>query len=71
MVNYISGLVFVILLVVGFVVLGLVASFNVPLAVVLGLAWVFFDVVISSSICLAAQWERAVIFRLGKYQDTG
>ena len=32
-----------------------------------GLLWLFFDVVISSSIRLAAQWEKAVVFRLGKY----
>lgn len=70
MFNYISGLVFVILLVLGVVVLGVVASYSPVLAVVLGIAWLFFDVVISSSICLAAQWERAVIFRLGKYQMT-
>jgi regulator of protease activity HflC (stomatin/prohibitin superfamily) len=70
MVNYISGLVFVILLVVGFIVLGIVAQSSVPLAVLLGIAWLFADVVISSSIGLAAQWERAVVFRLGKYHTT-
>ena len=37
---------------------------------VVGIVWLFADVVISSAICLAAQWERAVVFRLGKYQDT-
>jgi regulator of protease activity HflC (stomatin/prohibitin superfamily) len=70
MVNYISGLAFVILLLLGFVIAGVLASTSVPLAAVFMLAWVFFDVVIASSICLAAQWDRAVIFRLGKYQAT-
>jgi regulator of protease activity HflC (stomatin/prohibitin superfamily) len=70
MVNYISGLVFVVLVLVGCIVVGIVASVSPGLAVVLGIAWLFADVVISSAVCLAAQWERAVIFRLGKYQDT-
>ncbi len=70
MVNYISSLVFIVLLVVGFFVIGLVASFSGPLAVLAGLAWLFLDIVISSAICMAAQWERAVVFRLGKYQST-
>ena len=68
MVNYISGLVFVILLFVGFVVTGVAAAYNMVLAVLVAIAWLFFDVVIASSICLAAQWERAVIFRLGRYK---
>ena len=31
------------------------------------LAWLFLDVVVSSAIRLAAQWEKAVVFRLGKF----
>ncbi len=67
MVNYISGLAFVVLLVVGVLVTAAVASLSPVLAFVVGLLWLFFDVVISSSIRLAAQWEKAVVFRLGKY----
>ncbi|GAC1467780.1 MAG: slipin family protein [Isosphaeraceae bacterium] len=70
MVNYISGLVFVVLLFIGFVILGLVWQVTPLLAILGGVVWLFLDVIIASSICLAAQWERAVIFRLGKYQDT-
>ena len=31
------------------------------------MGWMFLDVVVSSSIRLAAQWEKAVVFRLGKF----
>ena len=42
-------------------------SSSVPLAFLFLLGWLFVDVVISSSIRLAAQWEKAVVFRLGKF----
>jgi regulator of protease activity HflC (stomatin/prohibitin superfamily) len=68
MVNYISAMIFILLLVAG---VGLTAGLfqaGYPLiAVCLGLVWLFLDVVISSSVRLAAQWEKAVVFRLGKY----
>lgn len=70
MVNYISGLVFVVLLLVGVLVVGAVAAFNPLLAVILGILWFFADLVIASAIVVAVQWERAVVFRLGKYQST-
>jgi regulator of protease activity HflC (stomatin/prohibitin superfamily) len=70
MVNYISGLVFVVLLVVGLIGSGAVAQASPPLGVAAFVLWVFLDVVVASAIRLAAQWERAVVFRLGKYQDT-
>lgn len=69
MVNYISGLVFVVLLVIGVALIGPVAPAHPVLALVLGMAWVFADMVASSAIQLAAQWQRAVVFRLGKYKD--
>ena len=40
---------------------------SVPLAFLFALGWLFLDVVIASSIRLAAQWEKAVVFRLGKF----
>jgi regulator of protease activity HflC (stomatin/prohibitin superfamily) len=67
MVNYISGLVFAILFVLGLVIAGVVSQGNVGIAVLLAIAWLFLDVVVSSSIRIAAQWERAVVFRLGKF----
>jgi regulator of protease activity HflC (stomatin/prohibitin superfamily) len=37
------------------------------MAFLFALAWLFLDLVIASSIRLAAQWEKAVVFRLGKF----
>ena len=67
MINYISNLVFVVLLILGGVVAIGIGQQNPLLAVLFGVGWVFLDVVISSSIRLAAQWEKAVVFRLGKF----
>ena len=69
MVNYISALVFVILLLVGGAVVAPMATINPVLAVVVGIVWLIADVIISSAIQLAAQWQRAVVFRLGKFKD--
>ncbi len=67
-VNYISGLVFVVLAILGFVIAGLVAAGGyVGPAAILGLLWLFMTIYISSAIRLAAQWEKAVVFRLGKF----
>ena len=67
MINYISGLVFVVLLLLGGVGTLAIGQQSVPLAFLFALGWLFVDVVISSSIRLAAQWEKAVVFRLGKF----
>jgi regulator of protease activity HflC (stomatin/prohibitin superfamily) len=67
MINYISGLVFVVLLLLGGAGTVAIAQRSVPLAFLFMLGWLFVDVVISSSIRLAAQWEKAVVFRLGKF----
>ncbi len=68
MVNYISGLVFVVLAILGVVIAGLVgAGGYVGPAAILGLVWLFMTMYISSAIRLAAQWEKAVVFRLGKF----
>jgi len=69
MVNYISGLVFVILLLVGGAVVVPIAAVNSVLAAIVGIVWLIADVIISSAIKLAAQWQRAVVFRLGKFKD--
>ena len=67
MINYISGLVFVMLLLLGGVGTVAIGQQSVPLAFLFALGWLFLDVVIASSIRLAAQWEKAVVFRLGKF----
>jgi regulator of protease activity HflC (stomatin/prohibitin superfamily) len=65
MTNYISGIVFVVL-----AVAGAAATFILSLAplaaVVFGAVWLLAGVLIASSIRLAAEWERAVVFRAGK-----
>jgi regulator of protease activity HflC (stomatin/prohibitin superfamily) len=67
MINYISGLVFVVLLVVGGVATVAVGQQSPAMAFLFALFWLFLDVVVSSSIRLAAQWEKAVVFRLGRF----
>ncbi len=67
MINYIPGLVFVVLLLLGGAGTVAMAQQSVPLAFLFALGWLFLDVVIASSIRLAAQWEKAVVFRLGKF----
>jgi regulator of protease activity HflC (stomatin/prohibitin superfamily) len=67
MVNYISGLVFVVLAMVGGIMSLLIGRWSPGLGFLFGFAWLFLDFVAASAIRLAAQWEKAVIFRLGKY----
>jgi regulator of protease activity HflC (stomatin/prohibitin superfamily) len=67
MVNYISGLVFVVLTLLGVVIAGLLGAANVGAAVIVGMLWLFMTVYVASAIRLAAQWEKAVVFRLGKF----
>jgi regulator of protease activity HflC (stomatin/prohibitin superfamily) len=69
MVNYISGLVFVVLLVVGIAITAAIGQVAPLMAFLFGVLWLLFDVVIASSIRLAAQWEKAVVFRLGMYHS--
>jgi regulator of protease activity HflC (stomatin/prohibitin superfamily) len=70
MTNYISGLVFFLLLIPGGLVLVPLFQTQPALAVVLGLLWLILDASIASAIQLAAQWERGVVFRLGKLHGT-
>jgi regulator of protease activity HflC (stomatin/prohibitin superfamily) len=67
MINYISGLVFVLLLLLGGATTIAIGQQNMGAASLFALAWLFLDMVVSSSIRLAAQWEKAVVFRLGKF----
>jgi regulator of protease activity HflC (stomatin/prohibitin superfamily) len=69
MVNYISGLVFVVLLLVGAAIVVPMGQAQPGLAVLVGIVWFIADLILSSSIRLAAQWEKAVVFRLGKFKD--
>ncbi len=69
MVNYISGLAFVIVLLIGAAIVGPVAQAHPVIAAVVGTAWFVADAVLASAIQLAAQWQRAVVFRLGKFRE--
>src|SRR3954453_2785140 len=67
MINYIGGLVFVVLLLLGGALAIGIGQQNVLWAILFGAGGIFVDIVVSSSIRLAAQWEKAVVFRLGKF----
>ncbi|MGH8104577.1 MAG: SPFH domain-containing protein [bacterium] len=64
MINYISGLVFWVMLIVGF---GIATGIGGAGAVAFGVLWFLLTLIISSAIKLAAQWEEAVVFRLGRF----
>jgi regulator of protease activity HflC (stomatin/prohibitin superfamily) len=65
MVNYVSAIVFVFLLGPGLLVTRALSA-NPPRAVMALVSWVLLDLFVASAIRLAAEWERAVVFRLGK-----
>ncbi|HTL47505.1 MAG TPA: slipin family protein [Verrucomicrobiae bacterium] len=69
MMNYISGLLFTVLLIVGLFVMNIVWQTDPLMATWVGMAWLFGDIVIASGIQLAAQWEKGVVFRLGKFSS--
>lgn len=69
MINYISGLVFVVLLVIGAAIALAIGLVYPIVAVLVAIVWFVAAVIASSSIKLAAQWEQALVFRLGKYHN--
>src|SRR5580698_9348101 len=69
MINYISGLVFVVLLLIG-AALALANGLGSPAAaVLLAITRPVADIIAASSNKLAAQWEQALVFRLGEYHS--
>ena len=70
MVNYISSLVFTVLLLIGVAAIAPFAPAHPVAAAIAGTAWLVADLFLASAIKLAAQWERAVVFRLGRYKET-
>jgi regulator of protease activity HflC (stomatin/prohibitin superfamily) len=70
MVNYIGTLVFVALMFIGGAITVPIAQSNMIAAAFFAPIWAFLSLVIASAIRLAAQWEKAVVFRLGRYLDT-
>jgi regulator of protease activity HflC (stomatin/prohibitin superfamily) len=69
MINYISGLIFVVLLVIGAAIALAIGLVSPVAAVLFAVVWFVADVIAASSIKLAAQWEQALVFRLGKYHS--
>lgn len=69
MINYISGLVFTILLLVGGAIAWTIFLTDPNLAVGFSIVWFIADVILAQAIQLAAQWEKGVVFRLGKFSS--
>jgi len=69
MVNYISGLVFVVLLLIGAAIIAPFAQTYSVFATIAGTAWLVADAIAASAVKLAAQWQRAVVFRLGRFKE--
>jgi regulator of protease activity HflC (stomatin/prohibitin superfamily) len=69
MVNYISILVFVVVGLLGGLLTSAIAQVGQTAAAAFGVAWLILDIVLASGIKMAAQWEKAVVFRLGKFSS--
>jgi regulator of protease activity HflC (stomatin/prohibitin superfamily) len=69
MVNYISGLTFVVVLLIGLALVAPFAEAHPVAATIFGTVWLVADMLLASAIQLAAQWQRAVVFRLGKFKE--
>jgi len=58
MINYISGLIFVVLLVIGGAVSFTAGTSNIAVGIIIGFFWLLGDIILSSGVQLAAQWEK-------------
>ncbi len=65
--NPIAGLIFVALLILGFFVGAPIFAINQALGGFLGMVWFFVSMVVASGVQMAAQWEKGVVFQLGKF----
>jgi regulator of protease activity HflC (stomatin/prohibitin superfamily) len=70
MINYISSLVFTVLILIGAAFALLISLANPIAAIAFVVVWGLIAIAISASIKLAAQWEQGLVFRLGKYHST-
>lgn len=68
-VNYLSSIVFVILMGIGWMLFG-DGLRQQPPQLGLPIAWTIGSILLSAAIKLAAQWERVLVFRLGKFNRT-
>ena len=69
MINYISGIVFTAILLLGSPVIFPMFGSGDPKSMLIAGIYVVVDIFIAAGIQLAAQWERGVIFRLGQYRS--
>lgn len=67
-VNYVSGIVFVVVLVIGLAFLRGLGETRSEIAAPLVVVWILFSLLVGSAIRLAAEWERAVVFRFGRFR---
>ena len=65
--NYLSGLIFTLLLLVGGVVALGVGAASPGAGVLVAIVWFIGDIIVAQGIQMAAQWEKGVVFRLGKF----
>jgi len=66
MVNPLPTILFFLFAIIGYFVLG--PNFAAPASIGQYLAWLFVSMILSSSLRIAAQWEKALVFRLGRFQ---
>ncbi len=69
MINYVSPLIFIGLFLAGAAVAAQIQVSSPAAAIAFLISWVVFDVVVASAVRIAAEWERAVVFRLGKFRQ--
>lgn len=69
MVNYISALVAIVLMFIGGALSFQTYQGNPSAGIALGVASLITSLTVSSAIKLAAQWEKGVVFRLGKFRS--
>ena len=69
MINYVSPLLFAVLAAAGALVFVQLGGSDSPAAAAALAGWLLVALVIASAIRLAAEWERAVVFRLGKFSE--
>jgi len=68
-VNYLSTIVFVIFMLLGWVFFGKDITAGAANWLLVGI-WAFLSIALSSAIKIAAQWERALIYQFGRYVRT-
>ena len=66
MVNPLPTIIFVILAAIGFFATGVMAG--TPVAIGAYIVWLLLSMILASTMRIAAQWEKALVFRLGKFR---